>query len=78
MPKHTPKIDMLQRIEKVDKALQKNASELNTHEEVCALRYSQIESQFQTTLGRIKRLETIVCSTAGSIILMLLGILYRG
>ena len=78
MPTHTPKIDMLQRIEKVDKDLQKNASELNTHEEVCALRYSQIESQFQTTLGRIKRLETIVCSTAGSIILMLLGILYRG
>ena len=78
MPTHTPKIDTLQRIEKVDKDLQKNASELNRHEEVCALRYSQIESQFQTTLGRIKRLETIVCSTAGSIILMLLGILYRG
>tara|TARA_R100000306_G_C4352855_1_gene131068 strand:+ start:835 stop:1071 length:237 start_codon:yes stop_codon:yes gene_type:complete len=78
MPKHTPKIDMLQRIEKVDKALQKNASELNTHEEVCALRYSQIESQFQTTLGRIKRLETIVISTAATIIILLLGMVYRG
>ena len=78
MPTHTPKIDTLQRIEKVDKALQKNASELNTHEEVCALRYSQIESQFQTTLGRIKRLETIVISTAATIIILLLGMVYRG
>ena len=78
MPTHTPKIDTLKRIEKVDKALQKNASELNTHEEVCALRYSQIESQFQTTLGRIKRLETIVISTAATIIILLLGMVYRG
>ena len=78
MPTHTPKIDMLQRIEKVDKDLQKNASELNTHEEVCALRYSQIESQFQTTISRIKRLETIVISTAATIIILLLGMVYRG
>ena len=78
MPTHTPNIDMLQRIDLVDKALQKNAAELNTHEEVCALRYTQIESQFQTTISRIKRLETIVISTAATIIILLLGMVYRG
>ena len=38
---------------------------LNTHEEVCALRYEQINA-------RLKRLEQILLATAGSVILFLL------
>jgi hypothetical protein len=41
---------------------------LNTHEEVCALRYESI-------CARLKRLESIGVSVAGTIILLLIGIL---
>ena len=46
-------------------------SKLATHEAVCEERFKQICS-------RLKRLETIVMSTAGMIILLLLGMVYRG
>lgn len=46
-------------------------AKLATHEAVCADRYSSI-------CARLKRLETIVMSTAGMIILLLLGMVYRG
>lgn len=41
---------------------------LNTHEEVCALRYESI-------CARLKRLENMGMSIAGTIILLLVGIL---
>lgn len=41
---------------------------LNTHEEVCALRYESI-------CARLKRLEGIGITIAGTIILLLIGIL---
>lgn len=41
---------------------------LNTHEEVCALRYASICS-------RLKRLESLGLTIAGTIIIMLVGIL---
>ena len=40
-------------------------SRLSTHEEVCAIRYEQINA-------RLKRLEQILLATAGSVILFLL------
>jgi hypothetical protein len=40
---------------------------LNTHEEVCALRYEGINA-------RLKRLETILIGSAGAIILLLLSL----
>jgi hypothetical protein len=46
-------------------------SKLATHEAVCSDRYLSI-------CARLKRLETIVMSTAGMIILLLLGMVYRG
>jgi hypothetical protein len=46
-------------------------SKLATHEAICAERYLSI-------CARLKRLETIVMSTAGMIILLLLGMVYRG
>lgn len=41
---------------------------LNTHEEVCALRYESI-------CARLKRLEGLGMTVAGTIILLLIGIL---
>jgi hypothetical protein len=43
---------------------------LNTHEEICALRYEGI-------CARLKRLEGVGLTVAGTIIVMLLGILTK-
>jgi hypothetical protein len=43
---------------------------LNTHEEVCALRYDGI-------CARLKRLENIGVGAAGTIIMLLIGILFN-
>ena len=46
----------------------KTEARLNTHEEVCALRYESI-------CARLKRLESLGMKIAGTIILLLIGIL---
>jgi len=43
---------------------------LNTHEEICALRYDGI-------CARLKRLENIGVAVAGTIIMLLVGILVK-
>ena len=43
---------------------------LNTHEEVCALRYEGI-------CARLKRLEGVGLTAAGAIIMLLIGILLK-
>ena len=43
---------------------------LNTHEEVCALRYDGI-------CARLKRLEGVGMTVAGTIIMLLLGIILK-
>ena len=45
-------------------------SRVNTHEEVCAIRYEGIHA-------RLKRLETILIGSAGAIILLLIGLLAK-
>lgn len=46
----------------------KTEARLNTHEEICALRYESI-------CARLKRLEGMGMTVAGTIILLLIGIL---
>lgn len=46
------------------------SARLSTHEEVCALRYEQINA-------RLKRLEGIFIASAGAIILLLLSIVLK-
>ena len=46
----------------------KTEARLNTHEEVCALRYDSI-------CARLKRLESLGVTVAGTIIMLLIGIL---
>jgi hypothetical protein len=47
------------------------AFKLNTHEEVCAIRYLGIDA-------RLKRLEQILIGSAGAIIMLLLSIVLKG
>jgi len=54
---------------------------LDTHEQVCALRYQNIELQFRNSNARLKRIEQLMIAAAsgvivgfGSIILMLLNL----
>ena len=51
--------------------IDKTEARLATHEEVCALRYESICAR----LKRLKRLESMGVSVAGTIILLLIGIL---
>lgn len=50
--------------------ISKTEARLDTHEEVCALRYESI-------CARLKRLESIGLTVAGTIIVMLIGILTK-
>ena len=45
-------------------------SQLNTHEAVCAERWKE-------TIFRIKRLEVIILSSAGALILLMAGMMWR-
>jgi len=47
------------------------ASRLDTHEAVC-------EERWKETIFRIKRLETLVLGSGGTIIVMLIGIIFKG
>ena len=49
-------------------SIDKTEARLNTHEEVCALRYESI-------CARLKRLEGLGMTVAGTVIMLLIGIL---
>ena len=48
--------------------IERTEARLNTHEEVCAIRYAGL-------CARLKRLESISVTVAGTIIMLLIGIL---
>jgi len=49
--------------------IDKTDARLSTHEEICALRYEQINA-------RLKRIETIMIQTAGVMILSMSGTIF--
>ena len=49
--------------------IDKTDARLSTHEEICALRYDQINA-------RLKRIETIMMQTAGVMILSMAGTIF--
>jgi hypothetical protein len=51
---------------------------IDAHVDVCAIRYEGIEKEMRGVNARIKRLEQILVTGCGSIILLLLTILTRG
>ena len=54
--------------------IDETAARLNTHEEVCAMRYEKIELQFEASNARLKRIEMILIGAAGAMLLVLLNI----
>jgi hypothetical protein len=54
--------------------IDETAARLNTHEEVCAMRYEKIELQFASSNARLKRIEMILIGGAGTALLVLLNI----
>ena len=57
--------------EQIAKDLAELSAHLNTHEAVCAERYGMVAS-------RLKRLEVVMMSSAGAIILLLIGLVFKG
>lgn len=57
--------------EQIAKDLAELTAHLNTHEAVCAERYGAVAY-------RLKRLEVTIMSSAGAIILLLIGLVFRG
>lgn len=57
--------------EQITKDLAELAAHLNTHEAVCAERYTMVAA-------RLKRLELVIMSSAGAIILLLIGLVFKG
>jgi len=51
---------------------------IDAHVDVCAVRYEGIEKEMRGVHARIKRLEQILVTGCGAIILLLLTILTRG
>lgn len=41
---------------------------LETHEQICALRYENIELQFRSSNARLKRIEQLMIAAAGGVI----------
>lgn len=52
-------------------------SRIDSHIDVCAVRYEGLEKQFQSVNARLKRVETILIGVAGTIILLLIKIAFN-
>jgi|TARA_R110000824_G_scaffold372334_1_gene562469 predicted nucleic acid-binding Zn ribbon protein len=57
--------------EQIAKDLAELTAHLNTHEAVCSERFSMVSA-------RLKRLELVIMSSAGAIILLLIGLVFKG
>ena len=52
-------------------------AKIDAHVDVCAVRYEGIEVQMRGVNARLKRLETILISAAGAMMLMLLHLVTK-
>jgi hypothetical protein len=50
---------------------------VDAHIDVCAVRYEGIEREMRAVNARLKRLEQILLSSAGAIMLLLVGIVLK-
>ena len=50
---------------------------IDSHIDVCAIRYESIEREMRGVNARLKRLESILIGCAGAIILLLLNLMMR-
>jgi|TARA_R110000782_G_scaffold42933_1_gene97227 hypothetical protein len=54
------------------------SSDLEAHEKICCERSKGIELQFSGVNARLKRLEVILMTSTGAIIVMLLSLVVKG
>jgi hypothetical protein len=59
------------------KTMAELSKDLDLHESVCAERSKNIELQFAGVNARLKRLEVILMSSTGAIILLLIGLVVK-
>ena len=57
--------------------VQQVKSVIDNHIDVCAVRYESIGVEMRGVNARLKRLETILISAAGAIILLLVGLVLK-
>ena len=64
--------------EKMKKTMAEISSDLDAHEKICSERNKNIELQFSGVNARLKRLEVILMSSTGAIIILLVGLVFKG
>lgn len=52
-------------------------AKINSHIDICSVRYEGIEREMRGVNARLKRLEAILIGGAGAIIILLIGLLAR-
>ena len=57
--------------------IQQVRADIDTHIDICAIRYESIEKEMRGVNARLKRLETILVGGAGTIILLLIGLVAK-
>lgn len=59
-------------------SIQEVESKVDAHIDVCTVRYESLDKEIRGVNARLKRIEQLIMTVAGSIILLLLGIVVRG
>jgi len=57
--------------------IQQVKSDIDSHIDICAVRYESIEKEMRGVNARLKRLETILISSAGAIVLLLISLVIK-
>ena len=57
--------------------IQQVKSDIEVHIDICAVRYESIEKEMRGVNARLKRLETILISSAGAIVLLLISLVLK-
>lgn len=57
--------------------IQQVESKIDTHVDVCAVRYEGIETQMRAVHARLKRIEQIGITVAGAILVMLVKLVFN-
>ena len=52
-------------------------AKINSHIDICSVRYEGIEREMRGVNARLKRLESMLIGSAGAIILLLIGLLAK-
>ena len=60
------------------KTIAEISSDLDAHEKICSERNKNIELQFSGVNARLKRLEIILMSSTGAIIVLLVSLVFKG